>query len=809
MLIRRISGVLLLFLLSGLVSPAMAQQLCEIDRAQQLFGENPRPTAEVEHLLAACRAAGVADYRIAMLAGVMAREAGDTGRAIALLKQAREQDPDAVNPALELAFTLERGQPQDAGRIYEQVLAKDPTSRAASLGLERVLRAQAAPAQAQQSCEIDRAQQLFGETPRPTAEVDRLLAACRAAASKDYRVAMLAGVMAREAGDTARAIELLKEAREQAPDVANPALELAFTLERSQPQEAAGIYEQVLAKDSGSQAARLGLARVQPGPAATGTAPSSCDIDKAQQLFGQTPRPTAEVGRLLAACRAAGSKDYRVAMLAGVMAREAGDTARAIELLKEAREQAPDGINPALELAFTLERGQPQEAARIYEQLLTRDPASRAASLGLERVLRAQAASKAEQSCEIDKAQQLFGETPRPTAAIERLLVTCRASGSKDYRVALFAGVMARDAGDTVRAVSLLKEAREQAPGEANPALELAFTLEPSQPKEAAGIYEQLLAKDPGSRSASLGLARVLRGQFEFDRARAIYEGLLKADPRDTEAMNGLAWIEVAEKNREKARSGFERVLEIQPQDAEAKVGLTKVDDVYRTSFDAYGVMVSTSMGSSWGIGGTGLFGITAFDTLEIGEVHYTNELQTLTFAGVAVLPSDDVRIGYGHAVPFRYNFGVAYDYRAHSAPLPDEHWIEGTAGYYFTDYFRWFGSYRQMMGAPQWNGRLIRAGFGALVSPSWEVTGSVFNAAQQIFNNYTNIWSWVVDIAYQGPSNTIVVFGVGYSPLINNFDLHARAVLPITDRVGFQLSVAHNSINADTRALAGIRVTW
>ena len=809
MLIRRISGVLLLFLLSGLVSPAMAQQLCEIDRAQQLFGENPRPTAEVEHLLAACRAAGVADYRIAMLAGVMAREAGDTGRAIALLKQAREQDPDAVNPALELAFTLERGQPQDAGRIYEQVLAKDPTSRAASLGLERVLRAQAAPAQAQQSCEIDRAQQLFGETPRPTAEVDRLLAACRAAASKDYRVAMLAGVMAREAGDTARAIELLKEAREQAPDVANPALELAFTLERSQPQEAAGIYEQVLAKDSGSQAARLGLARVQPGPAATGTAPSSCDIDKAQQLFGQTPRPTAEVGRLLAACRAAGSKDYRVAMLAGVMAREAGDTARAIELLKEAREQAPDGINPALELAFTLERGQPQEAARIYEQLLTRDPASRAASLGLERVLRAQAASKAEQSCEIDKAQQLFGETPRPTAAIERLLVTCRASGSKDYRVALFAGVMARDAGDTVRAVSLLKEAREQAPGEANPALELAFTLEPSQPKEAAGIYEQLLAKDPGSRSASLGLARVLRGQFEFDRARAIYEGLLKADPRDTEAMNGLAWIEVAEKNREKARSGFERVLEIQPQDAEAKVGLTKVDDVYRNSFDAYGVMVSTSMGSSWGIGGTGLFGITAFDTLEIGEVHYTNELQTLTFAGVAVLPSDDVRIGYGHAVPFRYNFGVAYDYRAHSAPLPDEHWIEGTAGYYFTDYFRWFGSYRQMMGAPQWNGRLIRAGFGALVSPSWEVTGSVFNAAQQIFNNYTNIWSWVVDIAYQGPSNTIVVFGVGYSPLINNFDLHARAVLPITDRVGFQLSVAHNSINADTRALAGIRVTW
>ena len=738
----------------------------------------------------------------------MAREAGDTARAIELLKEAREQAPDVANPALELAFTLERSQPQEAAGIYEQVLAKDSGSQAARLGLARVQPGPAATGTAPSSCDIDKAQQLFGQTPRPTAEVGRLLAACRAAGSKDYRVAMLAGVMAREAGDTARAIELLKEAREQAPDGINPALELAFTLERGQPQEAARIYEQLLTRDPASRAASLGLERVLRAQAAS-KAEQSCEIDKAQQLFGETPRPTAAIERLLVTCRASGSKDYRVALFAGVMARDAGDTGRAISLLSEAHAQAPSEANPALELAFTLERDHPEEAARVYEQVLARAPGSQGATLGLERVRRREASDTAQRACEIDRAQQLFGETPRPTAEIEPLLAACRASGSRDYRVALFAGVMARDAGDTVRAVSLLKEAREQAPGEANPALELAFTLEPSQPKEAAGIYEQLLAKDPGSRSASLGLARVLRGQFEFDRARAIYEGLLKADPRDTEAMNGLAWIEVAEKNREKARSGFERVLEIQPQDAEAKVGLTKVDDVYRNSFDAYGVMVSTSMGSSWGIGGTGLFGITAFDTLEIGEVHYTNELQTLTFAGVAVLPSDDVRIGYGHAVPFRYNFGVAYDYRAHSAPLPDEHWIEGTAGYYFTDYFRWFGSYRQMMGAPQWNGRLIRAGFGALVSPSWEVTGSVFNAAQQIFNNYTNIWSWVVDIAYQGPSNTIVVFGVGYSPLINNFDLHARAVLPITDRVGFQLSVAHNSINADTRALAGIRVTW
>ena len=61
------------------------------------------------------------------------------------------------------------------------------------------------------------------------------------------------------------------------------------------------------------------------------SAQPACDIDQAQRLFGQQPRPTAEVERLLAACQAAGSTDYRVYMFLGVMARDAGDRERAIE----------------------------------------------------------------------------------------------------------------------------------------------------------------------------------------------------------------------------------------------------------------------------------------------------------------------------------------------------------------------------------------------------------------------------------------------------------------------------------------------
>jgi tetratricopeptide (TPR) repeat protein len=418
-------------------------------------------------------------------------------------------------------------------------------------------------------------------------------------------------------------------------------------------------------------------------------------------------------------------------------------------------------------------------------------------------------AASAQPLCEIDKAQQLLGEQPRPVAEIERLLSACRAVGSIDYRVDMFAGVMARDAGDTDRAIALLRKSHELAPDAANPALELAFTLEGGHPREAAKVYDKVLAQDPTSRAALLGLGRIFRGQYRLDAARTIYDDLLRRNPRDPDALNGLAWVALAERHRERARAGFEGVLQAYPQNQEAEIGLSKVDEVYRYAFDAYGTFVSTSMGSSWGFGGTGLIGVNATDTLEIGTIHYTNQLQTLTFAGVAVLPSEDIRVGYHRAVPFQYNLSLTYDFRAHSSPLPDEHWVEASAGFYITDYFRWFGNYRQAFGGPQWNGRLIRTGFGASLSRSWEVTISGFDAAQQIFNNYQNIFSWVVDIAYQGPSNTVVVFGVGYSPLLDNVDLHARATLPLTDRLGVQLSVVHNSINADMRAIVGLRFTW
>ena len=417
-------------------------------------------------------------------------------------------------------------------------------------------------------------------------------------------------------------------------------------------------------------------------------------------------------------------------------------------------------------------------------------------------------AARAQPACDIEQAQHLFGQQPRPTAEVERLLAACQAAGSTDYRVYMFLGVMARDAGDRERAIGFLEKAHEMAPQEPNPALELGFTLEAQHPREARKVYEEILARDPASRPALLGLARVARSQNRLDEARTLYQRLLAANPRDPEALNGMAWLALADRNREEARAGFENVLTIEPGNEEARIGLSKAPDVYRYLLDTNGAMVSTAQGTSWGFGARAMAGVTPFDSLELGWQHFTNELQTVSAVGLATLPSNDITVGYHRLMPLSYAFSVVYDYRGHEA-LPTEHWVDGSMALYLTDWLRWFGGYRQAFGAPQYNGRLIRTGLSVTVAPSWEISGTVYNSAQAVFKNYENLWSWMSEITHYGPRNMLLVAGVGYTPQINNIDLHARAILPLVDRIALQLIAAHNSINADTRVTAGLRFTW
>ena len=416
--------------------------------------------------------------------------------------------------------------------------------------------------------------------------------------------------------------------------------------------------------------------------------------------------------------------------------------------------------------------------------------------------------ANAQPDCEVEKAQRLFGNQPRQTAEVERLLAACQASGSTDYRVYMFLGIVARDAGDRAQAIAHLRKAHEIALQELNPALELGFTLEAQQPSEARSIYEQILARDPTARPALLGLARIARSQNRLEEARALYQRLLAANPNDPEALNGIAWIALAEGRREQGRAGFEHVLTIEPNNPEAKVGLSKAPYDYRYLLDAGGEAVSTAQGGSSGFGVRGTAGVTAFDTLEFGWRHYTDELRTVSAAGLATLPSEDITVGYHRLMPLNYAFSLVYDYRGYTS-MPTEHWIDGSVAINVTDGLRWFGGYRQSFGAAQYDGRLVRTGLSATFARSWDVTATVYNSSQPSFHNGEDLWSWVIDVTYAGPRGLLVGAGGGYSPLIDNVDLHARAVLPVTDRVALQVIAAHNSANSDTRVKAGLLFTW
>ena len=85
------------------------------------------------------------------------------------------------------------------------------------------------------------------------------------------------------------------------------------------------------------------------------------------------------------------------------------------------------------------------------------------------------------------------------------------------------------------------------------------------------------------------------------------------------------------------------------------------------------------------GLRARGTAGITAFDTLELGWRHFTDELPTVSAIGLATLPSRRHHLGYHRLVPLSYAFSLVYDYRDYTS-LPTEHWLDGSITIYLTD---------------------------------------------------------------------------------------------------------------------------
>jgi tetratricopeptide (TPR) repeat protein len=414
--------------------------------------------------------------------------------------------------------------------------------------------------------------------------------------------------------------------------------------------------------------------------------------------------------------------------------------------------------------------------------------------------------------CQLDEAQALFDKPSPDHAAIRHLLQACVDTGSTDYRAYMLLGVTARDQHDLDDAAKFLERAHDLAPKEASPALELAVTDEwRNEPDAARALYEGVLSADPTSRPALLGLARVDRSQYRFDQASEIYNALLRANPKDVDARNGLAAIALANRELDTARAGFQSVLKDAPGNAEAQAGLAGVDNTWRYQLDLTGGAIHSNTGTAGSGGADLLLYVNATDAVELGALFNSDELPSPQLTEQTLLPSDDFRVGFYRNVPSDYHWSVTYDYRSHDG-LPSEHWLQANVGSYFADGLQWFLNARESFGDVRWNNQLIQAGLDIPLTGPWDVAVSGYFAHSQnsslMFPTGGRRENYAVnaDIERQGPGNSFFLVGAGYSPDIDNTDVHARLVLPVTDRTAFLFSIEHVSINDETQATVGWR---
>jgi tetratricopeptide (TPR) repeat protein len=104
---------------------------------------------------------------------------------------------------------------------------------------------------------------------------------------------------------------------------------------------------------------------------------------------------------------------------------------------------------------------------------------------------------------------------------------------------------------------------------------------------EAEAVYRQLVAREPDSRPARLGLARTLLWQLRHAEARQQFAILLERNERDVEARLGLATLEYWSGDSRRARQQLRRLLVTQPGNEEALRMLSEIESAIRPGWSA------------------------------------------------------------------------------------------------------------------------------------------------------------------------------------------------------------------------------
>jgi tetratricopeptide (TPR) repeat protein len=99
---------------------------------------------------------------------------------------------------------------------------------------------------------------------------------------------------------------------------------------------------------------------------------------------------------------------------------------------------------------------------------------------------------------------------------------------------------------------------------------------------ESEALYRSILEKEPSSRRAQLGLARVVMWSGRYPEAISRFDVLLRGNAGDTDALEGRATAEYWSGDLRAAARDFRRVLQLDPKRETARVSLSEITATMR-----------------------------------------------------------------------------------------------------------------------------------------------------------------------------------------------------------------------------------
>ncbi|WP_058534895.1 tetratricopeptide repeat protein [Legionella saoudiensis] len=833
---------LILFLLSQtfLLRAENGPSVCNANQGLALLNQENPPFAQIKSILTVCDKSKPKDIQVLLLHGLLARKEGMKNNqfadAIFWLTQAKAAAPDTnAIPALELAVTYEwSNQPDNAQVIYEQILTKNPTSRPALLGLartatannhlenalkiykkllsqnpkdadalngmgrvmmaykeydeatfyfNRVLALQPSNADAQigmkqvkvlqeQVAKVDSAiapiftcdpaqgLKLVNQSPPQLLLVQQILLNCTREKNTDAQVLLLQGLNERVQKRYPQAIEWLKKAKDAAPkDNPVPALELAVTYEWTHFYlTAKNIYETLLAVHPDLRPALLGKARIDLW--------QKNNID-AQQIYTR------------------------------LLQKNANDV---------------DALN-GLARIHMIEKNYTQ-ARQYFDKVLSLEPGNADAKIGLEQLSLSKPVSQPlpkiapvkPSPCNTAEGLMLVNAKNLRVQEVQRILNYCDKLKPHDSQVALLHGLLARSQKNYPEAIRWLARAKNAAPAnDSVPAQELALTYEWSlQLKKAQAEYQELLAKNPKSRPALLGSARVEAAQYHIHIADLIYNQLLTTNPKDVDALNGMGRLQMTNKKFKQARAYFNQALQFSPKNNDSLMGLEQLNNStrYMASFNQGQYRVLNKQANSSVL--YGYSDINATDRVIGIATHNSQQLNLDLTVEPTILPNNSIFLAYQRQLPGKYGWGISYDFRQHNN-LPIESRVGGTGNVYLLNSLQWFGGFWAGFPSP-WNNQLYFSGLTYYTSLPFNISATGFWANQQIGGQTA---TYTVDLSKELANSAFYDLGVSYNTTQKFWGYHGRIIWPTFRHQALEGAVEHYQLNNITIFSVGWRVYW